>query len=378
MAQTLGKVPRLEDLERGAPRSSVNREPRSSAVLSPGSFVVRSPSVLPRVHLAEAQAWFGSGFLRPLCHETGPELSPNLVWRETHGGRKYPTYLPGYTGPVVVSEARWRSARRPGGLLLSAISRSKREGFRAPPGKVFLDVDIDQCFPSILAALSGDEDLARACHGDLHQVSGDLLVPGMDPSERRSIGKLFNLSAVGGITAPGWSYHLKDRGVEVSLDEASLMLETWWGRFPAARDLRDSWGAMHRETARRGSSLRVKLPGFRGFTFGAGAVRGGAKKGYVVKEGTPDSRLSAAVRTTLSSVFRGMEGLLLDRSLQLIYPLRREGVRLVLPMYDGVLLQVPEDRAETLSREVRAAFAQSLREVGVPALVSSTIRSAWC
>ena len=135
---------------------------------------------------------------------------------------------------------------------------------------------------------------------------------------------------------------------------------------------------MHRETARRGSSLSVKLPGFRGFTFGSGAVRGEAKKGYVVKQGTPDSRLSAAVRTTLSSVFRGMEGLLLDRSLQLIYPLRREGVRLVLPMYDGVLLQVPEDRAETLSREVRAAFAQSLREVGVPALVSSTIRSAWC
>jgi hypothetical protein len=393
MKSILGSgAPRLEDVagrrkNAGLParadektiqaRPSVNRESRASVSLSPGVLVVRSPVALPRVHLAEAQAWFGSGFLVPLCHETGPQLAPNLIWRETHGGRKYPTYLPDYKGPLIISEARWRKARRPGGLLLSCISRTQRAGFRAPEGSIFVDVDIDQCFPSILAALSCDDGLAQACGNDLHQISGDLLVPHMAPETRRSVGKLFNLSAVGGITARGWALHLRERGVVVSLTEAGRMLDTWWASFPAARGLRDRWGEMHRAAAGCRSPLRVDLPGARSFKFAPGAVLGDSKGGYHVRDGTPESRLEAAVRTTLSSVFRGLEGLLLDRALQLLYPLREEGLRLVLPVYDGVLLQVPKDRAETLSVKARAAFSQALAEVGIPACVSSDIRSTW-
>ncbi len=392
MARLLGsEPPRLEDVEArsgGLParadegaagaRSSVNREPRAPGVsLLPGSLVVSSPSRIPRVHLAEVQSWFGRDFLVPLHHESGPSLQPTLVWREQHGGRKYPTYLPTYKGPMVISEARWRKVRQPGGILLSCISRKHRPGFKAPLGTTFLDVDIDQCFPAILAALSGDRKLAQACQEDLHQVSGDVLAPGLDPAKRRAIGKLFNLSAVGGITATGWAFHLQDHGLSVTQEEAQRMLESWWAGFPEARDFRDRWARAHRAAAKKGDPLWIHLPGERSFHFAPGGVLGDSKGGYIVKTGTPAQRLDAAVRTTLSAVFRGIEGLLLDRALQLAFPLRREGVRLVLPVYDGALFQVPENTAAALSEEVRAGFAQALAEAGIAARVSTAWRATW-
>ena len=79
----------------------------------------------------------------------------------------------------------------------------------------------------------------------------------------------------------------------------------------------------------------------------------------------------------MSSILRGMEGILLDRALQLIHPLRSEGLRMVLPVYDGVLLQVPENKAEVLAEEVRAAFARTLFEAGVVAQVSTAVRPTW-
>jgi len=394
----LGGAPRLEDIEasqqaqgrqqRGglpdradeggtAPAWPGTPGPRLSACLSPGAAVVRSPSRLPKVHRAEVQGWFGPGFLAPLLHVSGVVLEANLVWRESQGGRKYPTHLPDYTGPVAVGEKRWRSERRPGGILLSSISRDHRKDFEAAPGSLFLDVDIDQCFPSILAALSGDERLAAGCQDDLHRVSGDLLVPALPAARRRSVGKLFNLSALGGITEQGWSRYLREAGVKATRSQAKGMLDTWWAGFPAARDFRDGWGEMHRETAAQGGALWVTLPDERGYQFRSSAVLGQTKGGYVVREGTPQGLLEGAVRTTLSSVFRGVESVILDRALQLIYPLREEGLRLVLPMYDGVLLQVPVETAPTLARAVQAAFVQVLAEVGVPATVSAQLRPTW-
>ena len=369
--------------EGGREPGSLNTEapnPAGSGTLgsppsSPG--LLFGASTVPPVPSREVQAWFGPGFLAPLVHVSGHDLTPNIVWREQHGGRKYPTHLPSYKGPVVISEKRWRTARRPGGLLLSAISRSHRPDFPAPKGSIFIDVDIDQCFPSILAAASGSDLLAEACQGDLHQVSGDLMAPNLDQKGRRALGKLFNLSAIGGITRTGWRKQLKAAGIEVTAHRADYMLSTWWGSFPRAEDFRDAWLAWHQEAARENRGLQVVLPGGRAFFFGSVAVVGDVKSGYAVRSGTPKSRLSAAMRTTWCSLFRGVESVILDRALQLIYPLRERGLRLVLPMYDGLLLQVPEGDAEVLASAVQKLFRQALTEVGVPATVSTQLKRSW-
>ena len=374
--RTLGdEPPRLEDLDAFG-RTNVIREPavyRSSR----GVFRV-SPSVpFPRPQGSEVKEWFSPRFSARLTHKTGSDFSPTLTWRESQGGRKYPTYLPSYSGDRVVSEKKWRSVRRPGGLLLSAISRVDRKDFRAPLGTLFLDVDIDQCFPAILASLSKDGELRAACRGDLHRVSGDLLVPTLEAGVRRSIGKLFNLSAVGGVTAIGWRIHLREAGIDVSLSEAERMLATWWESFGAARTFRREWADLHHSTLSAGKALRIYLPGGHSYLFEAGALRGDVKGGYLVKTGTPEQRVSAAVRTTFSSIFRGIESVILDRALQLLYPLRGEGLRLVLPLYDGLLLQVPEETAPDLAEAAKKAFEQALTEVGVAASVSTKLKPSW-
>jgi len=308
-------------------------------------------------------------------------LSPNIVWREHHGGRKYPCVVPGYSGPLVTGENTFKAARRSSGaassVLLSSIPRELRPAFVAPKGHLYIDVDIDRCFPVLLATLARDEVLLAASLGDLHQTAGDEMAPHLLPAERRRLGKLFNNSVVGGISPSGWHQKLKSMGHRFSLAQATAMHSAWWGRFERATLFRDRWSELHRAAAKANQPLRVELPTGRAFTFDKGFVRGQARREKWKNISDSERRLEAAMRTTFSSVFRGVESVILDRALQLIYPLRNRGLRLVLPLYDGALFQAPEADAETLANDVRQACLLALTQVGVPAGVSCETRAAW-
>ena len=155
------------------------------------------------------------------------------------------------------------------------------------------------------------------------------------------------------------------------------MIGGWWSRFARARDFLEAWLQLHQGAALANAALGIRLPDGRRFSFDKGVVRGVAKRPKWVHIKDPQRRLTASMRTTFSSIFRGVESVILDRALQLIYPLRTHGLRLVAPMYDGALLQAPEASAEALTSEVRRAFLLALTEVGVPAGVSCEIRAAW-
>jgi len=380
---------------RGARSRPTRPAPRSLAAalsVAGASLALVPPRALVRYALAAVAAWFSSAFLSPLHPDAGARarllasgasfpspLPVSLVAREREGGRRYAFWLADYRGPRVASLRASRGARRraSAAVLLPAIPRSVRSAFPAPPGCRYLLADIERCFPVLLATVSRDHSLLAAARGDLHQTAGDAMAPGLPAAERRRLGKLFNNAVIGLITPTGWQAELLRHGLSITRAEAQAMHARWWERFPDARRFRDAWIALHRNAAARHLPIRLSFPDGRQYSFDTATVRGAARRPKWDAIGDPKLRLAASIRTTFSAIWRGVEGVLLDEALARVYALRDRGVRLVLPMYDGLLLQVPDDQADALVPVVRAAMHEAFTHVGVPATASVVVSPTW-
>ncbi len=339
------------------------------------------PTPLERRSVAEVGSWFSDAWLSPLFPsglDLPGRLEVSLVVREREGGRRYPFHLPGYEGPRVVGERAYRTASAGRDrVLLSAIPKAQRHAFAAPPGHRYLLADIDRCFPVLLASVADDEALLDAARGDLHQEAGDTLAPHLSANERRWLGKRFNNAVIGLISPAGWHHHLRELGITVTVLEANRMHDRWWERFAAARDFRDAWLDFHRSVAKANQPLRIVYPDGRPFTFDRATVRGVARRPRWERLASPQARLAASARRTFAAIWRGIEGVVLDEVLHRLHALRGEGLRLVLPLYDGVLLQAPESCATQLAEQVRNAFLAAFRVVGIPAGVTITDAPTW-
>lgn len=390
---------------------------RAPARCGPGRLVFRppvgegpwsfaAPGDLPRVSADEARAWFDPGSLVALrpdraalgslvdawCAEDGARghasavtwlrtlpdvLAISLVRREREGGRRYAFHIPGYRGPVVVSERRFRELGRRPRHLLPAIPRRVRPAFSAPPGHCYIVIDINRCFLVLLATVANDDALLAAAAGDFHQQAGDAMAPHLTPTQRRRVGKLFNNAVVGMITPHGLQEALRRAGIATTPQQAAQLHDRWWASFVAARRLRDAWIAGQKHLAEEGRPLAIRYPDGRTYTFDAATVRGAAPRPRWAHLRSPSQRLDAATRTTFSALWRGVEGTIIDQWLRLLHPLRRQGLRLVLPMYDGLLLQAPTPVASHLAQSAHAALRRALTDVGVPATATCTIQAAW-
>lgn len=371
-----------------------------------GAWTFVPPCPLNRASLSEVEAWFHPSFLASLqpdrialrelidawCGEAAagglaptaatwlahlPAVVPiSLVRREREGGRRYAYHLPRYRGPIVVSERQFRRLRGPR-VLLPAIPRRVRRAFVAPRGHRYVSVDIDRCFLVLLATVANDDNLMAAASRDLHQEAGDVMAPSLAPLDRRRVGKLFNNAVVGLVSPQGLHLAMRRARMHTTIEEASAQHRRWWSQFSRARDMRDHWAAHHRRAAARSDSIRITYPDRRTYSFDAATVRGSAPRPRWAHLRTRASRLDAAIRTTFSALWRGVEGALLDRCLQLLFPLRSRGIRLVLPIYDGLLLQVPTRDAEPLADAAHNAVMHALADLGVPATASVDIRATW-
>jgi hypothetical protein len=401
--------PPAEGRVRARPALAPSRAHRLAlhAPVAGGPWTFEAPVDLPRVPAAEVRAWFSPAFLVPLrpdlvalralvdAWSADPDAdrrrAPAVAWlrslpavvsisvvrREREGGRRYAYHIPGYRGPVVASEREFRRLERTPRVLLPALPRRLRAAFPAPPGHSYILVDVDRCFPVLLATVADDATLLAAAARDFHQDAGDAMAPHLPPAQRRRIGKLFNNAVVGLITPHGLHAAIRRAGIQTTLEQAAGQHARWWARFPAARLLRDTWVADHRRAAADNRPLAIRYADGRTYTFDAGTVRGTALRPRWAHLRSPASRLQATIRTTFSALWRGAEGTLLDRWLQLLYPLRGRGLRLVLPMYDGLLLQAPTPAAEALAESAHDALVRALADVGVPATAAVEIRPDW-
>ncbi|MES2641031.1 MAG: hypothetical protein V4850_16190 [Myxococcota bacterium] len=307
-------------------------------------------------HLAEAGR----------LHES---VSFNLAHREYRGGRTYCFYHPDRDGLDVTTGGYLRESDDPR-VHLQAVPRAVRHLLLPPPEHVLVNVDIKSCFLAAAAALTGDPVLRADLDQDVHQLWGDHLVPELDREGRKGIGKLFNNALIGGMTEFGVARAFEERGVRVTVDRARAATAEWWSRYSRFADLRLHVWAMHERHRRARSAMWIEAPDGRMFHFDTRALDGTDRH-----EADP---IGGARRSTFSSLFRAVEGCVLDRALALVaaegYKL---GVRLVVPMYDGALFAVPERYGGCGKALVGGAFRQALLDVGVPARLDLELRRAW-
>jgi hypothetical protein len=123
--------------------------------------------------------------------------------------------------------------------------------------------------------------------------------------------------------------------------------------------------------------LAIRYPDGRRFTFDAATVRGAAHRPGWAHLASREDRLLASIRTTFSAIWRGLEATILDEALHRLQALRQDGVRLVLPMYDGLLLTAPIEAAQTAVEQVGQALSGAMAAVGVPGHATVQVAPTW-
>ena len=304
-----------------------------------------------------------TGFLWA-CAEAGSPFTFNALWVEKQGGRSYPFFLDGYDGPLTISKRAYEAAGKRGPrLLLSAVRRDVRALFQLPPGWSLLEVDFKSCHAAIGLALSGDPQLAADLDGDMHQVVGDMLVPDVEPTGRRTFGKQVNNSVLFGVTPVGLRRLAREvLGRDPGADKAAAAWEAWWSRYVGLAAFRAGVEALVRQAQAQGCALEIEAPSGRVSRFSAAEVAGKVTKRRRVSG--PDD----AWRTVFSAVFRAVEGDLLHRTLAHHHRAAKAGGQPVLPLYDGMLVAAPVGAEDAVWAELEAAANQAIGELGIPKL----------
>ena len=290
----------------------------------------------------------------------------NALYKEKHGGRSYPYWFEGYGTPLNVSGRQYAAAKkRAPRLLLAAIHREVRALLRAPPGYTLLTGDFETCHAQLAFALTGDAALALDLGRDFHQVTGDALVPWAPAKKRRAFGKAINNCLLYGATPwrVGW-YFERFFGERPGDAWAAQAHKWWWGRYPQLAAFRGYVEDLVIHCQRSNLALQVVAPSGWTSKFGSFELRRGVSKG-----GRPAKRPEDMWRTVFSAAFRGVEGDLLDRTLVHWHAGREaHGGRLVLPLYDGLLVAAPLGREAAVATALEAAGARAAAELGLASM----------
>lgn len=319
----------LGDQPSGAVAEAALRRARDREVLRhfPGSTVdLRSPlqvrGLLHRIglELPDTRSWR----LEPHA-ATSPAVAALLAWRRTE--RIATTYGWGWLERYVGSDGRlrgaWGAADAAAGRMtaqagLHNLPAELRPAVRAEPGHLLVRADLGQVEPRVLAAISGDEGLARAARAD------DMYAPvaaqlGCD----RPTATVAVLAAMYGQTSGTAGAALRD--MDRAYPRAMAYLRTAEEAGRAGRDLRTYGGRLLR--------LATAEPATAGHgRFARNAVVQGAAA-ELFKAWT------ATVRAGLSTV---------------------DG-RIVLCLHDELLLHVPTGSATAAAALLRSALASTAR-----------------
>lgn len=344
----------------------------------------RVPLVLPpQAGLILLQSWereVGQGtspmidWLRSTCQ--GPSaFTFNALWKEKRGGRLYPYFLPGYEGPVTISKYAYQKSSQGGSrLLLSSIRRDVRAALAAPPPWKLISADFTSCHGYISYALSGDVQLAKDLAAGFHETTGAwLLSDEAGPTLRREVGKKMNNAMTFGLGVGGLQRVLAPvLGEAVPADWAEAAWTQWWERYPELREFRDSvaWGVTWAQS--RSRRLAFNSPSGWPSSFTPSEVQG------KIVHGRPDEAPGpeGAQRAVFSAIFRAVESDLLDQTVRHFHSIREHhGARLMLPLYDGLLVAAPYDSIDLSARALQTCAEAAGSDLGIPGL-SLTTKSA--
>jgi DNA polymerase-1 len=244
--------------------------------------------------------------------------------------------------------------------IRTAEGRRIREAFVAEKGHLLLSADYSQIELRVLAHLSKDPTLIDTFRNgeDVHdRTSREIFGPlsAVSPDEQRRVSKMVNYALLYGKTAFTLA---KDIGV--SQKEADQFIQAYFARYPAVRAFIDETIA----TARKTGMVRTLL----------GRLRRlpdlNAKNFQVRME---------AERQAMNTPVQGSAADLIKKAMiDLHHELRRRrmGSRLILQIHDELLLEVPEDEAQTASALVKEIMEGAL-ELDVPLVADARLGSSW-
>jgi DNA polymerase-1 len=259
------------------------------------------------------------------------------------------------TGRIAVSDPNLQNIP-----IRTAEGRKIREAFVADPGWLLLSADYSQIELRVLAHLSKDPTLIDTFRRgeDVHdRTSREVFGPlsPVPPDEQRRVSKMVNYALMYGKTAFTLA---KDIGVPQK--QAEAFIEAYFARFSKVRGFIDETIARARQTGH----VRTLL--------------GRLRRLPDLKSPNFQVRMEAERQAMNTPVQGSAADLIKKAMIDLHRELRRRGLRsrLILQIHDELLLEVPEDEAETARALVREVMEGAL-PLDVPLVVDARVGSSW-
>lgn len=218
-------------------------------------------------------------------------------------------------------------------ILLSSLPKEYYSAFVPPDGYEFFDWDMKSAHATILASLSNDEVMLKWVAGDAHQSTGDLLFSMItNQKQRRQLGKETNSAMISGCSWKWLSWFSSENGIDLTEDQAKVLHNSWWSRFPNALIFRENHKKMIDEHIDEKKSYRLKMNGRTMFDFDWRILAGKFQLNDWPKDEA--KRKIKAEMSAFTALLRAHESMMLDLVVARAQDL---GLKVVIPMYDGAL-----------------------------------------
>jgi DNA polymerase-1 len=229
----------------------------------------------------------------------------------------------------------------------------------ASPGHLLIEADVSQCELRVLAHFSQDAALLAAYRDgkvDLHvQTAAAALgiAAGQVSDEQRGIGKQVNFAIIYGMAADSLAQKLR-----MLPAEAQALLDGYFATYPAVR----SWIAQVHASSFEDRQVRT--------------LRGRRRRLPGIRSRDP-SAVAEARRHAVNTIVQGTAADLLKMALIRLHDSLPEEVRMLLPVHDSLLCEVPQALVEETREIVKNAMESTPTGFRVPLKVDIKTGRTW-
>lgn len=226
-----------------------------------------------------------------------------------------------------------------------------RECIIADEGHVLVGADYSQVELRVLAHVSQDFNLMKAYQEgkDIHQMTADAC------GVKRRPAKTINFGLVYGMGAKTLA-----KRINVSYDEAADYIERYFSKYPGIKDF---WDGVEDEVRQRGYTR---------------TCFGRKRRRTVYFNSKDDYDQGNEIRSITNAVIQGTSADMMKIAMiNMYYPLKKLGARIVSTVHDEVIISTPKDKAKQASAIVHRAMVESGQSLSVPIEVDAKIGDSW-
>ncbi len=242
--------------------------------------------------------------------------------------------------------------------IRTELGREIRRAFIAEPGHTLLAADYSQIELRILAHVSGEEALIETFRegGDIHSrtaarlrgVSPEAVTPTM-----RRVAKIINFGVLYGMSA-----HRLANELSIPFEEADLYIKTYFEGYPKVKGYIDDTLAF----CRKQGYVETML----------------GRRRIIPDINSPNRNAREyAERTAYNMPIQGANADIVKLAMIQLFPvLEEQGARMILQVHDELVIEAPEDKAESLAETVKDVMVNAYT-LDVPLKVEVGIGENW-